>query len=128
MDNFDKKIKQLAKDEKWEIPEDIDNRLDDILYNIEEKRHSKNKLFKVAMISTLTITTAFGIEHILEYFSHNKNSIYKPDEKDFVNMGVAVNKTVKDKNIEFTVDNISMDDNYINIFYTVKSKKNIKNK
>lgn len=130
MDSFDKKIKQLAKDEKWEIPEDIDNRLDDIFYDIEEKRHSKNKLFKVAMlvamISTLTITTAFGIEHILEYFSHNKNSIYKPDEKDFVNMGVAVNKTVKDKNIEFTVDNISMDDNYINIFYTVKSKKNIK--
>lgn len=131
MDNFDKKIRQLAKDEEWEIPEDIDNRLDEILYDIEEKRHRKNRPFKVAMlvamISTLTITTAFGIEHILEYFSHNKNSIYKPDENDFVKMGAVVNKTVKDKNIEFTVDNISMDDNYINIFYTVKSKKNIKN-
>lgn len=130
MDNFDKKIRQLAKDEKLEIPKDIDNRLDEILYDIEEKRHRKNRPFKVAMlvamISTLTITTAFGIEHILEYFSHNKNSIYKPDENDFIKMGAVVNKTVKDKNIEFTVDNISMDDNYINIFYTVKSKKNIK--
>ena len=27
MDNFDKRIKQIAKDENWEIPNEIDNNI-----------------------------------------------------------------------------------------------------
>lgn len=131
MDNFDKKIKQLAESEVFEIPDSVDNSINEILDNIDNQKPKKKRPFKVAIlvatISALTITTAFAIENIIEYFNHNRDSIYKSDEKDFTVFGSVVNKTVKDKNIEFTVDNISIDDNYINIFYTVKSNKNIKN-
>ncbi|MGX4600057.1 DUF4179 domain-containing protein [Faecalimicrobium sp. JNUCC 81] len=131
MDSFDRKIKHLAESEVFEIPDNVDNSINDILENIDNPKSKKKRPFKVAIlvatISALTITTVFAIENIIEYFNHNKNSIYKPDEKDFTVFGSVVNKSVKDKNIEFTVDNISIDDNYINIFYTVKSNENIKN-
>ena len=35
MDNFDKRIKQIAKDENWEIPNEIDNNISKLLKNIE---------------------------------------------------------------------------------------------
>ena len=31
MDNFDKRIKQIAKDENWEIPNEIDNNIQSTL-------------------------------------------------------------------------------------------------
>lgn len=130
MDNFDKKIKDLVDNEILKIPDSIDNSINEILDNIDNQKPKKKRPFKVAIlvatISALTITTAFAIENIIEYFNHNKNSVYKPDERDFNTFGNVVNKSTKDKNIEFIVDNISIDDNYINIFYTVKSDKNIK--
>ncbi|MGL5714620.1 MAG: DUF4179 domain-containing protein [Paraclostridium sp.] len=130
MDNFDKKIKQIAQDEEWKIPESIDNNITNILNDVEHKSVTKARPFKVAIlvatISALTITSAFAIEYIIKYFDYNKQSLYESDKNDLEKTGTDINLTAKDKGIELTIDSISIDDNYITIFQTVKSDKNIK--
>ena len=67
MDNFDKRIKQIAKDENWKIPNEIDNNISKLLKNIEEPKTVRKRQLKVAILvaslSILTITTAFAIEN-----------------------------------------------------------------
>lgn len=127
MDNFDKRIKQIAKDENWEIPNEIDNNISKLLKNIEEPKTVRKRPLKVAILvaslSILTITTAFAIENIIEYFNYNKNSEYISSKEELETFGSVVSLTSKDKGIEFKLDNISVDDNYINIFYTIKGEK-----
>ena len=129
MDNFDKRIKQIAKDENWEIPNEIDNNISKLLKNIEEPKTVRKRPLKVAILvaslSILTITTAFAIENIIEYFNYNKNSEYISSKEELETFGSVVSLTSKDKGIEFKLDNISVDDNYINIFYTIKGEKSI---
>lgn len=129
MDNFDKRIKQIAKEENWEIPNEIDNNISKLLKNIEEPKTVRKRPLKVAILvaslSILTITTAFAIENIIEYFNYNKNSEYISSKEQLEAFGSVVNLTSKDKGIEFKLDNISVDDNYINIFYTIKGEKSI---
>ena len=129
MDNFDKKIKKMIKDETWELPKEIDNSISNLLENIDEPKSIRKKTFKVAIlvasISVLTITTAFAIENIIQYFNYNKDSVYVSSKEEFEAFGNIVNLTSKDKGIEFTVDNISVDDNYINVFYTIKGEKSL---
>lgn len=130
MDNFDKKIKQIAQDEEWKIPETIDNNITNILNEIDNKSVKKARPFKVAVlvatISALTITSAFALEYIIKYFDYNKQSLYESDKNDLEKTGTDINLTAKDKGIELTIDSISVDDNYITIFQTVKSDKKIK--
>ena len=129
MDNFDKRIKQIAKEENWEIPNEIDNNISKLLKNIEEPKTVRKRPLKVAILvaslSILTITTAFAIENIIEYFNYNKNSEYISSKEELETFGSVVSLTSKDKGIEFKLDNISVDDNYINIFYTIKGGKSI---
>ena len=129
MDNFDKRIKQIAKEENWEIPNEIDNNISKLLKNIEEPKTLRKRPLKVAILvaslSILTITTAFAIENIIEYFNYNKNSEYISSKEELETFGSVVSLTSKDKGIEFKLDNISVDDNYINIFYTIKGEKSI---
>ncbi len=129
MDNFDKRIKQIAKDENWEIPNEIDNNISKLLKNIEEPKTLRKRPLKVAILvaslSILTITTAFAIENIIEYFNYNKSSEYISSKEQLETFGSVVSLTSKDNGIEFKLDNISVDDNYINIFYTIKGEKSI---
>lgn len=55
MDNFDKRIKQIAKDENWEIPNEIDNNISKLLKNIEEPKTVKKKTAKSSYISSIFI-------------------------------------------------------------------------
>ena len=64
--------------------------------------------------------------YIIDYFNENNESLYLSDKKQFEKTSNNINLTTKDKGIEFTLDNISRDDNYITIFHTIKSEKNIK--
>lgn len=50
MDNFDKRIKQIAKDENWEIPNEIDNNISKLLKNIEEPKTVRKRPLKVAIL------------------------------------------------------------------------------
>lgn len=101
--------------------------------NISKKHKNKfisHKPYKVAMIivsiGILTLTSSYALEKIIDYFNINTNSIYIHDKEDMTKFGKDLNLSSKDKGIELTVTNISIDENYMNIFYTVRSDKNIK--
>ena len=118
--------------ENIEIPDNIDLFIKNGLNKaIEDKKFKiKKRPFKVAVIaasiSALTITTAFGIDGVLKYFKNNSESRYSYDKSTFKTFGQEVNITSESNEISFTLDNMAIDDSYINIFFTVKSDKNIK--
>lgn len=115
-----------------EIPNNIDLFIKEGLNSAIEdkkKKHIKRPLkvaVIVASISALTITTAFGVDSVIKYFKNNKNSRYNYEESIFETFGIDVNITSKSKGIDFTLESIATDDNYMNIFFTIKSDKNIK--
>lgn len=130
MDNFDKRLKEISKKEKWEIPEKIDNKIDSVLKEINKPKVKGIKSMRVAVIAALIITftsvTGFAVEKVVKYFNYNKESSFIYSSDDIEKISENINLKAKDKEIEFILDNISVDDNYINIFYTIKSDKNIK--
>lgn len=128
MDKFDEKIKAMAKSESWDIPKRVDNRIDSLLSDIEEPRKIRKPARAAIMVASMlvfTVTTVFAVDKIIEYFNYNKDSVYVSNKEEFEKHGALVNKASKDKGIEFTVDSISTDENYINVFYTIKSDKDI---
>ena len=111
------------------MPDNIDEVTKNAIRRGKTKKYQYKKVTKVAasiaVISTLTITTTFAVEYIIDYFNQNKQSLYLSDKNDFEKTSNNINLTVKDKGIEFTIDNISIDDNYITVFHTSKIDKNI---
>lgn len=115
-----------------EVPNNIDLFIKKGLNSAIETKKKKRikKPLKVAVIvasiSVLTITTAFGVDSVIKYFKNNKNSRYNYEESIFETFRSDVNITSKSSGIDFTLDSIATDDNYMNIFFTIKSDKNIK--
>ena len=131
--DIDNKIKAIFNEE-IEVPDIVNVKSKeayDMLREIHNDKLQKNKMrslkvvASVALISTLTITTTFAVEYIIDYFNQNKQSLYLSDKNDFEKTSNNINLAVKDKGIEFTIDNISIDDNYITVFHTSKIDKNI---
>lgn len=132
---MDSKIKDMFN-EQIEIPEIVNIKTVeayDMLREVNRNKESKIRKIKpikvaasIAVISTLTITTTFAVGYIIDYFNHNNESLYLADKNDFEKTSNNVNLTVKDKGIEFTIDSISIDDNYITVFHTSKSAEKIK--
>ena len=119
----------MSKFDDIKMPDNIDEVTKNAIRRGKTKKYQYKKVTKVAasiaVISTLTITTTFAVEYIIDYFNHNKQSLYLSDKNDFEKTSNNINLTVKDKGIEFTIDNISIDDNYIMVFHTSKRDKNI---
>lgn len=132
----------MSKFDDIKIPENIDEATK-IAIN-RGKKYNKSKRYKKVMIASAASiavgTSIIGIgimnpsiadsipilKNIVEYFNTNNESLYKSDRNDLEKTGKDVNLTVNDKGIELTIDSVSIDDNYITIFHTVKSEKNIK--
>ena len=119
----------MSKFDDIKMPDNIDEVTKNAIRRGKTKKYQYKKVTKVAasiaVISTLTITTTFAVEYIIDYFNHNKQSLYLSDKNDFEKTSNNINLAVKDKGIEFTIDNISIDDNYITVFHTSKRDKNI---
>ena len=119
----------MSKFDDIKMPDNIDEVTKNAIRRGKTKKYQYKKVTKVAasiaVISTLTITTTFAVEYIIDYFNHNKQSLYLSDKNDFEKTSNNINLAVKDKGIEFTIDNISIDDNYIMVFHTSKRDKNI---
>lgn len=120
----------MNKFDDIKMPDNIDEVTKNAIRRGKTKKYQYKKVTKVAasiaVISTLTITTTFAVEYIIDYFNHNKQSLYLSDKNDFEKTSNNINLTVKDKGIEFTLDSVSIDNNYITVFHTSKTDKNIK--
>lgn len=132
----------MSKYNDIKIPDSIDEATKSaIKRGTNYKKKRKYKKIMIASISTIMIGTGIVgvgimnpsiadsipmIKKIIDYFNDNNESLYKSDKEQFEKLGVDVNLKTKDKGIEFTLDSSSIDDNYLTIFYTIKSDKNIK--
>lgn len=65
------------------------------------------------------------ISKISQYFNDNIKSLYKSDKKEFEETGTDFDLTAEDKGIELTLDSLSIDENYLVIFYTIESDEKI---
>ena len=138
MDKFDEMIKSSISKEKWEVPESLDDRLNETFENLNRvKKHKKislKLLISVAIIMTLMVTTVLAINSdevrqvintVKLYFQSNKESKYKSGKENIERFSNEVGITVEQNGIKFTLDSIAMDDNYIISFYTIESEKSI---
>ena len=89
--DIDNKIKAIFNEE-IEVPDIVNVKSKeayDMLREIHNDKLQKNKMrslkvvASVALISTLTITTTFAVEYIIDYFNQNKQSLYLSDKNDF---------------------------------------------
>lgn len=132
----------MSKFDDIKIPKNIDEITKvAVKRGIDYKKKRKYKKIMIASVSTIMVgagIVGIGINNpaladsvpvireILDYFSHNNKSLYVSDKDDFEKLNTNLNLYSKDNGIELIIDSISIDDNYITIFQTVKSDKNIK--
>lgn len=89
------------------------------------KKHYLKIAMMVLAISGATITSAYAIDKIIDYFNYNKDSIYKYEEEKMQEHVQVINKSVKHDGVEFRLDTVVADDSYIVLNYTVTSDKKI---
>ncbi len=138
MDKFDKLLKSQAQSEKWGIPSNVDDTINSVLSDLPNnkvyKKTSLRILVAAALIATVTTTTVFAanstsakdaINNVIAYFNPKVDSKYISDKENLQKFSSVVGITSVDKGIKLTVDSIAVDDNFLNIFYTIESDKPI---
>ncbi|WP_040328184.1 DUF4179 domain-containing protein [Clostridium ihumii] len=141
MDKFDEMIKKNAANESCELPESLENRMEETFKSLDKvkkhKRVSLKVLVSVATIMTLTFTTVMAtnsdivkqaINSVKGYFESNTESKYASNKEEIEEFGSEVGVTVEDNGIKITLDSISTDGKFINTFYTIESDKPIPKK
>jgi len=121
--------------EKVKAPENLE-------YKIMNEMNSKKQgkiLYKRGLIAAslalavfTTSVVAINAENIKEairsissYFMENKNSLYTTEEKKLENINKGLGVSVELEGKKFTLDSISLDDNFMFVFYTVESESPI---
>lgn len=139
MDNFDKRLSQLAKKETIYVPSEYNERVDNIINVLDSRTKNTRKkvslkiLLAAAIILVLTTATVFAAPIIINmaggkitYFNDTDNFKYLSQKAVFEKFNGEVGASVEDKGIKLTINNIAADDNYINVFYTITSNTPIK--
>ncbi|WP_411168474.1 DUF4179 domain-containing protein [Clostridium sp. MB05] len=138
MDDFDKLIKCKIKNEKWETSIAFDNTIKTSLDRLENKKIKKmipRKIIAiVAILTVVNVTTVFAmtpqgkemIKGIVEFFNGQYGQEYISNKDNFDKFNKATGITVEDKGIKVTLDNVAVDDNFLNTFYTIESTETIK--
>lgn len=138
MDDFDKLIKCKIKNEKWETSIAFDNTIKTSLDRLENKKIKKmvpRKIIAiVAILIVVNVTTVFAmtpqgkemIKGIVEFFNGQYGQEYISNKDNFDKFNKATGIIVEDKGIKVTLDNIAVDDNFLNTFYTIESTEPIK--
>ncbi|SHI26346.1 DUF4179 domain-containing protein [Clostridium intestinale] len=136
MSSFDELIKNKINKEAWAVPKTLDDKLSEIIDELPSEPKSRNSISyrKIAAAAgvTLTILLAFNsssvkaaVSNVIEYFNINKNSEYVGEASTFQEFNNSIGISAEDKGIKLTIDNIVADDNFLNIFYTAESEKDI---
>ncbi len=137
--NFDDKIKARAKGEGSPVPEGFERRMDTLLEGLPEKVSRQHRGFNPKRAIVIAVAAVFVVgagaaavpsvltmtQGVIEYFGEKKDSQYADKLNEFqkYNAAVGVSETRGDDTL--TIDNISADDSFLNIFYTLKSTKPI---
>lgn len=126
---------KIKIEDKIKVPSNLDEYIlkgvdeGEKVNNLKRKNKPKFRPLKAAaiigIVSLGTITTAYAVEKIIDYFEIKNDSKYQYEKDDFLTYSKKVNLSKKDKGIEFKIDTIAVDDGFLNMTYTITSDKNI---
>jgi hypothetical protein len=140
MDDLDKLIKNKMNNEVWEIPEELDMSINNNLKNLDNRKVIKKRISKIAvaaaLIAVLGTTTVLAnteqikasISSVVAFFNADKDFKYLSDKATFDKFNVGVGISTEAQGIKLTIDSIAVDDNFLNIFYTIENDKKIEKK
>ncbi|MDD7794177.1 DUF4179 domain-containing protein [Clostridium sp. 'White wine YQ'] len=142
MSDFDEIIKKNINNEKWAVPKNFDNKICTLMQNLPDgsvkikRKVNTQKFIAVACVLLVFIigisfnspSVKAAVNNVIGYFKGNNDSKFSGDEVRVEALNNPIGIAVKDEGIKFTVDNIDVDDNFIYVFYTVESDKEIEKK
>ena len=137
LDDFDRLLKEKTKKEVFQLPEEVDMKINNIIKSLPNKSPYRKISIKIALIAavvaTLSITTVFALDtsfgkniigQVISYFDNSSTKYYE-NKASFEKFNRAVGVAAEDKGIKLTLDNLAIDDNFMNVFFTVESNKPI---
>lgn len=137
LDDFDRLLKEKAKKEVFQLPEEVDMKINSIIKSLPNKSPHRKVSIKIALIAaavaTLSITTVFALDtsfgkniigQVISYFDNSSTKYYE-NKASFEKFNRAVGVAAEDKGIKLTLDNLAIDDNFMNVFFTVENNKPI---
>lgn len=138
MDDFDLFLRNQVKSENWEVPKEFDETVNNVLNHLPKKKFYRRVSLKitaaVAAIAVLASTTAFAadlpavkrsISNVTAYFDTNKTSRFSNDKNVIKKLNCMVGASAVDKGIKLTIDSVAVDNDFLDIFYTVESDEPI---
>ena len=132
---FDEKLKARAQREGSAAPEGFDERMDALLRDLPaqitpiKKRRPARTVLCIGIAATLVVGAAAAAPTVLEmarnaigYFAQNSGSEYAEYQGKYEKYNAAVGMSDTNGDQTLTIDNIAVDDSYMLVFYTLKSK------
>ena len=132
---FDEKLKARAQREGSPAPEGFDERMDALLRDLPaqitpiKKRRPARTVLCIGIAATLVVGAAAAAPTVLEmarnaigYFVQNSGSEYAEYQGKYEKYNAAVGMSDTNGDQTLTIDNIAVDDSYMLVFYTLKSK------
>lgn len=136
LDNFDNLLKNNAHNDICVVPDILDKKIDNVLKNLPDKKRHKPTSIKIAliaaMIALISVTSVLAgnipavknmVNTAISYFNNIKGTRYFTDKNSFEKFNKSVGVSSENQGIKLTVDNIAVDDNFINVFYTIESNE-----
>lgn len=132
---FDEKLKARAQREGSPTPEGFDERMDALLHDLPaqvtpiKKRRPARTVLCIGIAATLVVGAAAAAPTVLEmarntigYFTQNIGSQYAEYQGKYEKYNAAVGMSDTNGDQTLTIDNLAVDDSYMLVFYTLKSK------
>ena len=132
---FDEKLKARAGQEGNPIPEGFDSRMDALLDTLPaevqpaKKRRAPRLAVCIGIAAAMVVGAAAAAPAVLEmaqnaidYFDQNQHSEYANYQGKYEQFNAAVGMSDTNGEQTLTIDNIAVDDSYMLVFYTLKSK------
>lgn len=132
---LDEKLKARAQREGCPTPKGFDERMDALLYDLPEqvtpikKRRVPRTAACIGIAAALVVGAAAAAPTVLEmaqgvigYFAQNSGSQYAEYQGKYEKYNAAVGISDTNGDQTLTIDNLAVDDSYMLVFYTLKSK------
>lgn len=133
---FDEMLKNRAKSEGSPLPKGFEHRLNALLADLPDKTKAPRRRFRLSRATAVAVAAVFVVgagaataapavltmtQGVIDYFREKSDSEYvaRQDEFEKYNASVGMSRTSNGKTI--TINNLAVDDSYMNVFYTLKS-------
>ena len=132
---FDEKMKARRVREDCPIPEGFDRRMDALLDTLPARKtaaRTRRPLRRIVWVAAAAVSvcliSATAVPQLVTvtqsaigYFNAQRESKYLSQQADFEEYSAAVGASARNGGQTLTLDNIAIDDSYLNVFFTLTS-------